>query len=186
MTDPSEAHDPSKKQVCLSVRHLIAGLLLSSQFPVNYFSISDVEQFYPDFASEYSKFDKVLAGEGKFWRFNRIHDYAGKARLYPTLPVHTQRPPFHAVDSLCTSDFYENLTCGHTCAGQGHRRHVQPVLGAGQSQRMSMLGARMLHRALDLQCVVFATPRFARSFAKSRVLVQCMACACTVRKNPTS
>ena len=61
------------------------GLLLSSQFPVNYFSISDVEQFFPEFAAEYAGFDKALAGTGKFWRFNRIHDYAGKVRR-PTLP----------------------------------------------------------------------------------------------------
>jgi len=65
-----------------------AGLLLSSQFPVNYFSISDVEQFFPEFAAEYAGFDKALAGTGKFWRFNRIHDYAGKARR-PCLP-----PPY--------------------------------------------------------------------------------------------
>ena len=63
-----------------------AGLLLSSQFPVNYFSISEVEQFYPAFADEYAKIgDRRLEGEGKFWRFNRIHDYANKARP-PTCP----------------------------------------------------------------------------------------------------
>ncbi|KAK9840654.1 hypothetical protein WJX81_007501 [Elliptochloris bilobata] len=56
------------------------GMLLSSQFPVNYFSISELEQFFPAFADEYSKFDRSLEGAGKFWRFNRLHDYANKGK----------------------------------------------------------------------------------------------------------
>ena len=68
-----------------------AGLLLSSQFPVNYFSISEVEQFYPAFADEYAKIgDRRLEGEGKFWRFNRIHDYANKARPPTCLKSHVK------------------------------------------------------------------------------------------------
>lgn len=55
-------------------------MLLSSQFPVNYFSISEVEQFFPAFADEYGQFERSLGGAGKFWRFNRLHDYANKAR----------------------------------------------------------------------------------------------------------
>lgn len=56
----------------------VAGMLLSSQFPVNYFSISEVEQFFPAFADEYAQFERSLGGAGKFWRFNRLHDYANK------------------------------------------------------------------------------------------------------------
>ena len=64
---------------------LVAGMLLSSQFPVNYFSISEVEQFYPAFADEYGQFERSLGGAGKFWRFNRLHDYANKACQVPGL-----------------------------------------------------------------------------------------------------
>ena len=65
-----------------SASHLLTvsvpGMLLSSQFPVNYFSISEVEQFFPAFADEYGQFERSLGGAGKFWRFNRLHDYANK------------------------------------------------------------------------------------------------------------
>ncbi|KAK9829795.1 hypothetical protein WJX72_007953 [[Myrmecia] bisecta] len=50
------------------------GILLSSQFPMNYFSISEVEQMFPDFADWFADQGK-LPGDDKFWRFNRIHDY---------------------------------------------------------------------------------------------------------------
>ncbi len=86
-TDVARLTDPACESEVMDAREVMAcppraraGLLLSSQFPVNYFSISDVEQFFPEFAAEYAGFDKALAGTGKFWRFNRIHDYAGKAR----------------------------------------------------------------------------------------------------------
>lgn len=52
-----------------------AGMLLSSQFPINYFGISDVEQWFEDFTDEYADTGKVLPGSAKFWRFNRLHDY---------------------------------------------------------------------------------------------------------------
>ena len=61
-----------------AVGHGARGELLSSQFPVNYFSISEVEQFFPAFADEYGQFERSLGGAGKFWRFNRLHDYANK------------------------------------------------------------------------------------------------------------
>ena len=48
---------------------------MSSQFPINYFGISDVEQWFDDFSDEYADTGKVLPGPSKFWRFNRIHDY---------------------------------------------------------------------------------------------------------------
>lgn len=74
-----------------STSHLVAmsvaGMLLSSQFPVNYFSISEVEQFFPAFADEYGQFERSLGGAGKFWRFNRLHDYANKACFCLLQPV---------------------------------------------------------------------------------------------------
>lgn len=50
------------------------GLLDSSQFPVNYFSISELDQLYDDFAVQYNKKYGELHAD-KFWRFNRVHDY---------------------------------------------------------------------------------------------------------------
>lgn len=50
-------------------------MLLSSQFPINYFGISDVEQEFDDFAAEFSDTGKVLPGPSKFWRFNKLYDY---------------------------------------------------------------------------------------------------------------
>lgn len=57
---------------------LPAGLLLSSQFPVNYFSISEVEQAFDDFQSVFMDSGKQLPGEDSFWRFNKIYDYGAK------------------------------------------------------------------------------------------------------------
>jgi hypothetical protein len=34
---------------------LAAGMLLSSQFNVNYFAISEVDQWFPDFQDEYTQ-----------------------------------------------------------------------------------------------------------------------------------
>ena len=52
-------------------------MLLSNQFPINYFSVSEVEQWYPDLADLWSKTEHGLPDAGKFWRFNKIHDYGG-------------------------------------------------------------------------------------------------------------
>ena len=51
------------------------GILACSQFPVNYFSVSEVHQFFADFEEE---FEDGLEGVGKFWRFNRTQDYGYK------------------------------------------------------------------------------------------------------------
>jgi len=51
------------------------GILNSSQFPVNYFSVSELHQFFADFEDE---FDQDLPGDEKFWRFNRTQDYGYK------------------------------------------------------------------------------------------------------------
>ena len=55
-----------------------AGMLKMDQFPINYFGVSDVEQWFDDFVDEYADTGKVLPGSHKFWRFNRIHDYGDK------------------------------------------------------------------------------------------------------------
>lgn len=39
------------------------GLLQSAQFPVNYFSMSDLEQFFPPFAAAYGEKFGELKGE---------------------------------------------------------------------------------------------------------------------------
>ncbi|KAL3161552.1 hypothetical protein ABBQ32_010419 [Trebouxia sp. C0010 RCD-2024] len=54
------------------------GLMLSSQFPINYFSISELDQVFPDFQELYASTGKRLEGDGKFWRFNKLHDYGYK------------------------------------------------------------------------------------------------------------
>lgn len=54
------------------------GLMLSSQFPINYFSISELDQVFPDFQKLYTSQGMALGGDGKFWRFNKLHDYGYK------------------------------------------------------------------------------------------------------------
>lgn len=56
------------------------GLLLSSQYPVNYFSITQLEQWFrDDFRAELAKVIGSKAYDTErnenFWRFNKIHDY---------------------------------------------------------------------------------------------------------------
>lgn len=53
------------------------GMILSSQFPINYFAVSEVEQFFADFAEEYEDLGP-LPGKDSFWRFNRTEDYGYK------------------------------------------------------------------------------------------------------------
>lgn len=59
------------------------GQILGSVFPVNYFAISELEQWYPDeFAAEFTAIaGQPLAGdiESRVWRWNRIHDYGAVA-----------------------------------------------------------------------------------------------------------
>ncbi|KAG2491838.1 hypothetical protein HYH03_009794 [Edaphochlamys debaryana] len=55
------------------------GMLLSSQFPVNYFALGQVEQWYgEEFRSEFERITggiQLTTHESNAWRFNRIHDY---------------------------------------------------------------------------------------------------------------
>ena len=53
-------------------------MLVSSQFPVNYFSVSEVHQFFDDFEAELAP--GALPGDGGFWRFNRTQDYGYKGK----------------------------------------------------------------------------------------------------------
>ncbi|CAL8471625.1 g11167 [Coccomyxa elongata] len=55
------------------------GMLLSSQFNINYFAISEVDQWWSDFVQEWTNIGKTLEGDGKFWRMNRLHGYGGLA-----------------------------------------------------------------------------------------------------------
>jgi hypothetical protein len=52
------------------------GMLISSQFHSNYFSASEVHQFFDDFEGEFPR--GALPGDGGFWRFNRTQDYGYK------------------------------------------------------------------------------------------------------------
>eukprot|EP00803_Ostreobium_quekettii_P010351 evm.model.scf_81.7 EVM.evm.TU.scf_81.7 scf_81:74400-78145(-) len=51
------------------------GMLLSSQFPINYFSISELEQWFDEFKGVFSSIGDLKGSE--FWRFNRLFDYGG-------------------------------------------------------------------------------------------------------------
>ncbi|KAK9803808.1 hypothetical protein WJX73_001553 [Symbiochloris irregularis] len=66
------------------------GMMLSSQFPSNYFGVSDVEQWFDDFADEFADTGKVLPGPSKFWRFNKIYSYGDESS---------------ALDASCQDDF---------------------------------------------------------------------------------
>ena len=66
-------------------------MLLSNQFPINYFSVSEVEQWWPDFADLYNNADRRLQDAGKFWRFSKVHDY-GEDATRPQTHALLQRP----------------------------------------------------------------------------------------------
>ena len=55
------------------------GILSSNEFPINYFAVSTVEQWFDDFALAFEEEEGGLPGEDKFWRFNRIHNYGWSA-----------------------------------------------------------------------------------------------------------
>ncbi|KAG2447281.1 hypothetical protein HYH02_007611 [Chlamydomonas schloesseri] len=55
------------------------GMLLSSQFPVNYFALGQVEQWFgEEFREEFERISggvQLQDGTANSWKFNRIHDY---------------------------------------------------------------------------------------------------------------
>eukprot|EP01023_Acetabularia_acetabulum_P041681 TRINITY_DN4075_c0_g1_i2.p1 TRINITY_DN4075_c0_g1~~TRINITY_DN4075_c0_g1_i2.p1 ORF type:complete len:383 (-),score=63.79 TRINITY_DN4075_c0_g1_i2:1778-2926(-) len=51
------------------------GILISNQFPVNYFSVSELCQTFPDFQKLYKENDGTLPD--MYWRWNRLHNYGG-------------------------------------------------------------------------------------------------------------
>jgi hypothetical protein len=54
------------------------GIIASSTFPVNYFTVSEMEQWYgEEFAAVFHRLtgQDLRDGDGTYWRFNRIHDY---------------------------------------------------------------------------------------------------------------
>lgn len=64
------------------------GMLGSAEFPVNYFTISEMEQWYPDdFAASFLHITgkNLVDGQDFFWRMNKIHDYGGKLEDPTTL-----------------------------------------------------------------------------------------------------
>lgn len=52
--------------------------MLSNQFPINYFSISELDQTFPEFKNLYVAAGRQIKGDSKFWRFNKLHDYGYK------------------------------------------------------------------------------------------------------------
>jgi len=54
------------------------GMLLSSDFPINYFSVSEVHQFFDDF-EDFFQGEWLKRGDyHEFWRFNKTQDYGYK------------------------------------------------------------------------------------------------------------
>jgi hypothetical protein len=54
------------------------GMLLSSDFPINYFSVSEVHQFFDDFEDFFQGEWLKKGDQHEFWRFNRTQDYGYK------------------------------------------------------------------------------------------------------------
>ena len=52
---------------------------MNGEFPINYFSISTIEQYFDDFATAFLDTGIELRADDKFWRFNRIHSYGHQA-----------------------------------------------------------------------------------------------------------
>jgi len=49
--------------------------MMNGEFPINYFSISTIEQYFDDFGNAFLDTGKSLRAESKFWRFNKVHEY---------------------------------------------------------------------------------------------------------------
>eukprot|EP01026_Neomeris_dumetosa_P015068 TRINITY_DN15666_c0_g1_i10.p1 TRINITY_DN15666_c0_g1~~TRINITY_DN15666_c0_g1_i10.p1 ORF type:complete len:432 (-),score=53.26 TRINITY_DN15666_c0_g1_i10:230-1381(-) len=64
-------------QFLISIREPLhtEGILISNQFPVNYFSVSELCQTFPAFAKLYTENKGELPD--MFWRWNRLHNYGG-------------------------------------------------------------------------------------------------------------
>eukprot|EP00882_Tetradesmus_deserticola_P011845 GHRQ01012537.1.p1 GENE.GHRQ01012537.1~~GHRQ01012537.1.p1 ORF type:complete len:274 (+),score=150.52 GHRQ01012537.1:738-1559(+) len=64
------------------------GMLGTADFPVNYFTISEMEQWFPDdFGASFlhTTGKELVDGQDFFWRMNKIHDYGGKLEDPTTL-----------------------------------------------------------------------------------------------------
>ncbi|KAG2434162.1 hypothetical protein HXX76_007889 [Chlamydomonas incerta] len=63
------------------------GMLTSSQFPVNYFALGQVEQWFgEEFRDEFERLSggvQLEDGTANSWRFNRIHDYGAMRNETP-------------------------------------------------------------------------------------------------------
>lgn len=58
------------------------GIIPSSTFPVNYFTVSEMEQWYgEEFGAVFHRLtgQDLRDGDGTYWRFNRLHDYGPAA-----------------------------------------------------------------------------------------------------------
>ena len=64
-----------------------AGMMLSSQFPINYFSVSDVDQFFPDFQDMFTSTGRQMPTDDDFWHFSRLHNYGGKDERLDSLTL---------------------------------------------------------------------------------------------------
>lgn len=53
------------------------GMLVASEFPINYFALSTVEAFFGDFVDEYQK-DQELPNEPRWWTMNKTGGYGHK------------------------------------------------------------------------------------------------------------
>ena len=53
------------------------GMMKSSEFPINYFAVSEVQQFFDDF-EEFYKAEWLVGAPHMYWRFNRTQDYGYK------------------------------------------------------------------------------------------------------------
>eukprot|EP00894_Picocystis_sp_ML_P000016 jgi/Pico_ML_1/50533/g1723.t1 len=55
------------------VQRQTEGLMETTQFPINYFAISELEQWFPDFRDVFEQ-----QPTGDFWRFHRVHGYGSQ------------------------------------------------------------------------------------------------------------
>jgi len=51
------------------------GLLIMTQFPINYFTVADLDQRFPEFRDHFQRWTGITLSGDKFWRFMRVEDY---------------------------------------------------------------------------------------------------------------
>ncbi len=111
-----------------------AGMMLSNEFPVNYFSVSEVEQEFDDFQEMFQ--EGALPGDNSYWRFNKA-----RRTLRPSSP-----PPPRCAPAGAPAATLEDMRLWRTGSSI--------FLGVRQSSRRKSMQQRVSPSQTSLQILL--------------------------------